>query len=60
MRTYSSRDLAEVAIERFKKLPSLKYYLDDFYIDEYVIDKNNWSKDFVEFSSQRDLYTKLL
>ncbi|MGX6445248.1 DUF7336 domain-containing protein [Neobacillus sp. K501] len=44
---YSSKALAEKAIERLKDLPGFNNYsLDCFYIDKYEIDKDYWSEGF--------------
>lgn len=44
---YSSQASAEAAVERLRKQPGFCDYPDDFSIDEYVIDKDYWTKGFV-------------
>lgn len=44
---YSSKDKAENAIERLSKQPGFRDFPDHFYIDEYEIDRDNWSEGFI-------------
>jgi len=44
---YSSKENAEKAIERLSKQPGFKDLPDYFSVDEYVIDKDNWTEGFV-------------
>lgn len=45
---YSTRKNAEIIIEKYKKLNGFKDYKENFFIDEYVIDKSFWGEGFVE------------
>lgn len=44
---YSSRQLAEAAMERTRILPGFADEPDGFTIDEYEIDKDHWPRGFV-------------
>ncbi|NPV90893.1 MAG: hypothetical protein HPY50_08980 [Firmicutes bacterium] len=44
---YSTKDNAEAAVEKLKPLPGFKDYPDCFCIDEYEIDKDHWTEDFI-------------
>ena len=44
---YSSREKAQEAISRLSSQPGFKNFPDNFYIDEYQIDQDNWSEGFV-------------
>ncbi|GGG70308.1 DUF7336 domain-containing protein [Paenibacillus radicis (ex Gao et al. 2016)] len=44
---YSSKEIAESVVERYKRLPGFKDYLDSFYISEYEIDKDHWTEGFI-------------
>lgn len=46
--TYSSYELAEAAKNRLKDKPGFIDYPDDFYIDEYIIDKDYWENGFTD------------
>jgi hypothetical protein len=46
---YSSKEMAESALEKFKKHPKFSSYPDGFCIDEYEVDKPNWKEGFVPF-----------
>lgn len=43
---YSSREKAERAIGKYKLLPGFNSYPNDFYIDEYELDKSFWIEGF--------------
>ncbi|GAB2198995.1 DUF7336 domain-containing protein [Sessilibacter sp. MAH4] len=43
---YSSKNIAQEAINRLIKLPGFKDYPDGFSIDEYEINETNWSEGF--------------
>lgn len=43
---FSSKEKALEVIERYKILSGFKEYPNDFYIDEYQIDKNHWEEGF--------------
>lgn len=45
---YSSRPLAADRIERSRSLPGFAGYPDGFMIDEYQVDKDQWTGGFVE------------
>ncbi|WP_042161460.1 DUF7336 domain-containing protein [Paenibacillus gorillae] len=47
---YSSKEIAESVVEKFKRLPGFRDYLDAFYINEYEIDKDNWTEGFITCS----------
>jgi hypothetical protein len=47
---FSSRKLAEAAIDRVKVQAGFRDYLDDFLIDEKTIDKVCWTEGFVSFA----------
>ncbi|MDQ1236450.1 hypothetical protein QE450_003948 [Paenibacillus sp. SORGH_AS306] len=44
---YSSREIAEFTIIKYKKLPGFKDYPYEFFIDEYELDEDNWEEGFV-------------
>ena len=44
---YSSQEKAETAIERYRRLEGFRDYPDDFYIDRYEVDEDNWSEGFI-------------
>lgn len=46
--TYSSYELAEAAKNRLKDKPGFIDYPNDFYIDEYIIDKDYWENGFTD------------
>ena len=50
--TYDSYQLAKDAINRIKDKPGFIDYPNDFYIDEYIIDKDYWTDG---FSYEKDL-----
>jgi len=45
--TYSSRSLAEDALERASKLTGFKDHLDGFEIDEYILNDDHWTSGFI-------------
>lgn len=47
---YSSLDKAESIVERYKRLPGFRDYLDAFYISEHEIGKDNWTEGFIKWS----------
>lgn len=44
---YSSEELATNAILRYRKLDGFKLHPDDFYIDKYEINKDDWTEGFI-------------
>jgi hypothetical protein len=44
---YSSRDMAEKAIERLVQQPGFRELPDYFNIDEYIVDQDHWEEGFV-------------
>jgi hypothetical protein len=44
---YSSREKAEMIVEYYKVKPGFSEHKDDFFIDEYIVDENNWEDGFV-------------
>ena len=50
--TYDSYQLAKDAINRIKDKPGFIDYPNDFYIDEYIIDKDYWTDG---FSNEKNL-----
>jgi len=44
---YSSRSLAEAALERTRLLPGFAEEPEGFSIDQYEVDKDHWSRGFV-------------
>ena len=46
--TYTSYELAETAKNRIKDKPGFIDYPNDFYIDEYIIDKDYWENGFTD------------
>ena len=50
--TFGSYQLAEEVINRIKDKPGFIDYPNDFYIDEYIIDKDYWTDG---FSYEKDL-----
>jgi hypothetical protein len=44
---YSSRDAAELAVERAKQRPGLRDAPDGFSIDGYVLDQDCWTEGYV-------------
>lgn len=44
---YSSRAAADAAIQRLRHKPGFDITPDDFTIDEYVLDQDNWADGFV-------------
>ena len=51
---YGSRDKAELAIGRMKKLPGFKDSPDDFVISEYILDQDHWTEGFVTWMSDEE------
>ncbi|MCY9591353.1 hypothetical protein PC41400_09015 [Paenibacillus chitinolyticus] len=51
---YSTRDKAQDVINKYKELPGFKEYPEDFYIDEYHVDKNEWQEGFLSSSAFED------
>lgn len=45
---FSSEKEAQKAVEHHKTLDGFKDYPNDFYIDEYEIDKKYWSEGFIK------------
>ncbi|WP_069988938.1 DUF7336 domain-containing protein [Massilioclostridium coli] len=46
---YSTREKAEQALEKFKKHPKFIDHPDDFNIDEYRLDEDNWTEGFFTY-----------
>jgi len=44
---YSSREIAESIIIKYKKLPGFRNYPNEFFIDGYELDEDNWEEGFV-------------
>lgn len=44
---YSSREIAESIVIKYKKLPGFKDYPNDFFIYGYELDEDNWEEGFV-------------
>ena len=45
---YSSKEIAEKIVSKYKNLSGFKDHPDCFYIAEYEIDKNHWEEGFVK------------
>ena len=45
---YSTRNNAESAVSRFRKLKGFKDYPGGFVIDEYPLDKDHWQEGFLD------------
>lgn len=43
---YSTQEKAEAAIGRLRKLEGFRDHPEDFYIDEYAVDADNWTEGF--------------
>jgi len=50
---YSTRELAELAIERLKKQPGFSETPEGFCIDKYEIDKDNWCEGYFTYTSPK-------
>lgn len=48
---YSSREEAEMAIERLKTQNGFKYHVDAFHIEEYEINKDHWTEGFATMTT---------
>ncbi|MGV7118986.1 DUF7336 domain-containing protein [Paenibacillus kyungheensis] len=44
---YSSREIAESTIIKYKKIPGFRNYPNEFFIDGYKLDEDNWEEGFV-------------
>lgn len=44
---YSSREIAESIVIKYKKLLGFKDYPNDFFIDGYELDEDNWEEGFI-------------
>ncbi|MCX7923119.1 MAG: hypothetical protein N3B21_14075 [Clostridia bacterium] len=55
---YSSKEKADLVIEKYKKLPGFKHYPDCFFIDGYKIDEDNWQDGFLRNSVKWNIYKK--
>ncbi|MCY9593663.1 hypothetical protein PC41400_08830 [Paenibacillus chitinolyticus] len=44
---YSSKEKVEAVIEKYKELPGFKEFPNDFYIDAYRVDENEWTEGFM-------------
>lgn len=51
---YSSKEKAEEVVGKYKKLPGFRYYQDGFNIDEYVVDRDNWTEGFITWSEANE------
>lgn len=47
---YSTQELAEAVVERYKKLPGFSEYPEGFCISGYELDKDHWTEGFVDLS----------
>ncbi|MBR1898369.1 MAG: hypothetical protein IJ825_05760 [Oscillospiraceae bacterium] len=43
---YSTRDKAEAAVTRYRQLEGFCNHPEDFYIDGYEVDEDNWTEGF--------------
>jgi homoserine kinase type II len=57
---YSSKENAERTIEKYKTISGFKDYPNDFYIDEYEIDKCEWQEGFIKSGEALDELTELI
>jgi len=46
---YSTEDLANTVIEKYKNLPGFKDYPDGFNIDKYKMNSNSWEEGFIKW-----------
>ena len=47
---YSSREKAEVVVDKYKSLPGFNNYdVSCFYIDQYILDDSTWQDGFIEY-----------
>lgn len=44
---YSDETLAEAAVRRYRLLPGFRDHKDDFFIDRYEVDKDEWAEGFI-------------
>jgi hypothetical protein len=49
---YSSREQAERAIDRLREVPGFIDRPEDFYVDEYRLDKDQWAEGFTTVCCQ--------
>ena len=49
---YSTEQLALDAIKRYLKLDGFKFHPDDFYIDKYEINVDNWKEGFISIEDK--------
>jgi len=45
---FRTKEKAIKIIEYYKTLPGFEDYQNDFYVDEYEIDKNHWDEGFIK------------
>ncbi|MFB9324535.1 hypothetical protein ACFFSY_01100 [Paenibacillus aurantiacus] len=45
---YSSLEKAKSVVDRYKLLPGFREYANNFFIDEYEIDADNWTEGFIK------------
>ncbi|HKD77026.1 MAG TPA: hypothetical protein VKB76_16085 [Ktedonobacterales bacterium] len=51
---YSSPEQAQAAVERLRQQPGFAEYPDDFSIDGYLLDEDNWTQGFVTVTHGED------
>ncbi len=48
---YTSKNKAELVIQKFQTLPGFKEFPECFYIDEYKLDEDNWLEGFIKIDN---------
>ena len=48
---YTSREKAEIAVEKYKNLPGFNDYPNSFIIDHYELDKGHWEEGFIKWEN---------
>lgn len=51
---YSTREKAEQVVEKYKKLPGFRDYLEGFHIGKHEIDKDNWNEGFIKWAEANE------
>jgi hypothetical protein len=51
---FSSKEKAEKAIEEYKKISGFKNYPENFYIDQYELDKRHWEEGVITWEETMD------
>lgn len=54
---YSSKEIAESIVIKYKELPGFKDYPNEFFIDSYEVDTNNWKEGFISATHLEDEHT---